>query len=271
MMEELGKQILTILTNAGSRLLLALLVFLIGRVVIGKIMDILKKLKVTESLDPTICSFMLNFTKTALYVLLGISVVGILGVPMASVVALLASAGIAVGMSLQGALSNLAGGIMLLVFRPFNVGDYVITAGVEGTVQTMSLFYTFLQTADNKKVTVPNGTLMSANVTNCSSDDIEKMDLVFSCAKGEDIAKIKGILLDVVIADDYVLRNPEPSIRLSAGTDDTMEFTARVWCRSEDFANAFDALTKDGTSALTAAGIKTSGAVIKSESLNESA
>ena len=255
-MEEFGKQIVTLCTSGLSKLLLALVVFLVGRYLIKKIVGAADKMKWMESLDPTVHSFVVNFIKVALYVVLVVSIIGILGVPMASVVTVLASAGVAVGLALQGALSNLAGGIMLLIFRPFNVGDFVITAGAEGVVQAINLFYTVLTTTDNKRVIIPNGALMGANVTNCSSEGKRRVDLVFGCAKGEDVMKVREILLGVMNANEKVLKDPAPFAQLSGGTNEAMEFTTRAWCENADYWDVYFALTQDCTIALGEAGIK---------------
>ena len=131
-------------TQAGGKIVLALLVFIIGRIVIRKVMGLIQKIKGMDKLDPTVRTFAVNFINILLYVILIVSIISILGVPMASVITVLASAGVAVGLALQGALSNLAGGIMILVFRPFNVGDYVSAGGAEGTVREIRLFYTII-------------------------------------------------------------------------------------------------------------------------------
>ena len=195
------------------------IVFIIGRIVIGKILSVMNKGKLLKKADPTVKKFTLSFLKVLLYCILVISVIGILGIPMSSVIAVLASAGVAVGLALQGALGNIAGGIMLMVFRPFGVGDYVEAGGAEGVVKEISLFYTVLNTVDNKKVTIPNGALMNANVTNMTAEELRRVDLTFGCAKGEDVAKIQQIMLDTMAANDMVVKDPEPFARLSGGTN----------------------------------------------------
>ena len=188
-MEKFLDKLVDICTTAGSKILLALLIFIIGRIVIAKVLKIVGG-KPTRKLDPTVRSFILNITKAVLYVVLVISIISVLGVPMASVITVLATCGVAIGMSLQGALGNVAGGIMLMIFRPFSVGDYVSAGGAEGVVKDISLFYTTITTTDNKVITVPNGALMNANVTNFSAEETRRVDLTFACAKGEDVAAI---------------------------------------------------------------------------------
>ena len=158
------EKIKEMLAGAGGSIVEAILVSIVGFIAIKYIMKVLKKLKGFEKLDQTMTRFILNLIKWVLYVMLIIAVIGILGVPMAQVIAVLASAGVAVGLALQGALSNLAGGILLMIMRPFKVGDYVDAADASGFVQAINLFYTVLLTIDNKRITVPNGSLMNSNV-----------------------------------------------------------------------------------------------------------
>ncbi len=255
-MENLLKNLTDLGVNVGGKLVLALLIFIIGRMIINRIVAMFENGKMMDKMDPTVKSFMLNFIKIGLNIVLIISIIGVLGVPMASVVAVLASAGLAVGMALQGALSNLAGGIMLLIFRPFNVGDYIIAAGDEGVVREITLFYTVLTTTDNKRVTIPNGSLMNANVTNCSSEECRRVDLTFGCGKGQDIYKIQNVMLDVMKKHPLVLDAPgEPFARVSGGSNEAMEFTTRAWCKSEDYWTVYFDLSDQITAALGEAGV----------------
>ena len=182
-MEKFMDKIRDMLGGTAGNIVGALLVLIVGFFVIKGVMKALRKLKSFEKLDQTTTRFILNFVKWLLYVLLIIAVIGMLGVPMAEVIAVLASAGVAVGLALQGALSNLAGGILLMILRPFKVGDFVEAGGAAGFVQSINLFYTVILTIDNKRVTVPNGNLMNANVTNYTAEDKRRVDLVFACAK----------------------------------------------------------------------------------------
>ena len=255
-MENLLKNLTDLGVNVGGKLVLALLIFIIGRMIINRIVAMFENGKMMDKMDPTVKSFMLNFIKIGLNIVLIISIIGVLGVPMASVVAVLASAGLAVGMALQGALSNLAGGIMLLIFRPFNVGDYIIAAGDEGVVKEITLLYTVLTTVDNKRVTIPNGSLMNANVTNCSSEEFRRVDLTFGCGKGQDIYKIQNVMLDVMKKHPLVLDAPDvPFARVSGGSNEAMEFTTRAWCRSADYWTVYFDLSDQITAALGEAGV----------------
>lgn len=255
-MQEFTAKAVEILTQAGSKIILALIVFIIGRIIIGRILSIVSKSKAVKKLDPSVRSFINSFARILLYVILIVSIISILGVPMASVIAVLASAGVAVGLALQGALSNLAGGIMLLIFRPFNVGDFISAAGVDGVVKEMTLFYTVVTTTDNKRVTIPNGSLMNANVANFTAEDTRRVDLTFSCAKGENIQKLQQIMIDTMRKNSKVLNDPAPFAQLSGGTNESMEFTVRAWTETENYWDVYFGLTQQIAEALGEAGVK---------------
>ena len=255
-MDNLIPALAELITNAGGKIVLALLIYIIGNIVIKKLMGLVQKSKVVGKLDASVRSFTLNFVKVVLYVILIVSIINVLGVPMASVVTVLASCGVAVGLALQGALSNIAGGLMILIFRPFGVGDYVEAAGAEGTVKEIALLYTVMTTVDNKKITIPNGSLMNANVTNYSSEPTRRIDLVFSYGKSADIDLVLNTMREVMARTDKVLQNPDaPFARLSGGTNEAMEFTARVWVKSADYWDVHARLTEDIAKALGKAGV----------------
>lgn len=237
-----------------EKLIAALLVWFIGKWVVNKLLGVVDKAKGVEKLDPTVRSFLHNFARGVLYVILVIAIIGILGVPMASVITVLASCGVAIGMAMQGSLSNIAGGIMLLVFRPFAVGEYISAAGSEGTVKELSIFYTVLITIDNKEVTIPNGTLMNSTITNFSREEKRRVDLTFSVGKDSDIEAVRKAMLDVMNANGKVLKDPAPFAELSGGTEHSMDFTLRAWVNSADYWDVYFELTKAVTKALGNAG-----------------
>ncbi len=244
------------LASAGGNIVLAIIVSIVGLLLIKYIMKILHKVKGIEKLDQTVARFVLNFIKWLMYVVLIIAVIGILGVPMAQVIAILASAGVAVGLALQGALSNLAGGILLMILRPFNVGDYVDAAGASGVVHSINLFYTVLITVDNKRVTVPNGSLMNSNVVDYSAEPLRRVDLVFSCAKSEKPAEIQQLILEAAAGSKFALQEPAPFAHVSGGTNESMEFTVRVWCKTESYWDLYFELNQSIVEAFAAKGVK---------------
>ena len=265
------EQIKGMLTSTGGNIVAAIVVSIVGYFLIKVIMKALRKLKSFEKLDQTVTRFILNFIKWVLYVLLIIAVIGILGVPMAQVIAVLASAGVAVGLALQGALSNLAGGILLMILRPFNVGDYVDAAGASGFVQSINLFYTVILTIDNKRITVPNGALMNSNVTDYTAEPKGRVDLVFACAKSEKPAEIQQCILDAVAGSKFALQDPAPFARISGGTNESMEFTVRVWCKTEDYWDLYFELNQIIVEAFAAKGVQAPAMRILNEKVGEKA
>ena len=256
-MQAFLDKVVSIATTAGSKILLAIVVFIVGRIIINAIVKGLKKSKLMGKTDDSAKSYILSFVKIGLTIVLVVAIIGILGVPMASIITVLASAGVAVGLALQGALGNLAGGIMLMVFKPFKVGDYIEAGGEAGVVKEISLFYTVINSLDNKRITVPNGTLMNANVKNFSAEPFRRVDLTFACGKGEAPERIQNLIVEVLKADERVLSEPaEPFARLSGGDKETMEFTARAWVKNEDYWDVYFDLTQKVTEAFGAAGVK---------------
>ena len=244
------------LANAGGNIVLAIVIAIVGYLLIKCLMKALRKLKGFEKLDQTMTRFILNCIKWLLYVMLIISVIGILGVPMAQVIAVLASAGVAIGLALQGALSNLAGGILLMIMRPFNVGDYVEASGASGVVHSINLFYTVITTIDNKRITVPNGSLMNSNVVDYTAEPLRRVDLVFSCAKSEKPAEIQKCILDAVEGSQFALKDPAPFAHISGGTNEGMEFTVRVWCKTENYWDLYFELNQGIVEAFAAKGVQ---------------
>lgn len=254
-MSEFTSKLIDLATNAGGKLILAIVVFIVGTIVIKAIKKGLNKLDKISKLDKTVQSFVKNLISALLYVVLVIAVIEILGIPMTSVVAVLASCGLAVGLALQGALTNLAGGLMILIFKPFRVGEYVDAAGASGVVQDISIFYTTLLTLDNKRVTVPNGDLMNSNVTNYSCEALRRVDLDFKLTNDCDENFAKGVLLKAAEETAGVLNSPEPFARLSAVDDDTFIFTVRAWCDSAKYWDVYFDLLENCAKALGENGI----------------
>ena len=254
-MENIIPVIAEFCTNGVMRIILALAAWFIGRMIISFIMKGIKKTPSFAKLDQTVALFMNNIIKTVLYIVLVISIIGIVGVPMASIVAVLASAGVAVGMALQGALGNVAGGIMLMIFRPFNVGDYVDAGGVEGTVSEIGLFYTVITTPQNSRITVPNGTLMGANVTNYTANPKRRIDINFTIGKDSDPEAAMKAINDVAMADESVLKEPLPYAAVCGGSDTAIELILRAWVLKDDYIPVREGLIKKTVQAFGKAGI----------------
>lgn len=222
-------------TAFGFKLIAALLVLVIGLKLAKFITKKIKKSKGFHKLDVSVQSFLGNCLLAALDIVVIVSACLIVGIPAASFIAALGTAGVAIGLALQGSLSNFAGGLMILIFKPFKVGDFIDSNGVSGTVIDISIFYTVLRTGDNKHVTIPNGTLMNSTVTNASAEDTRRVDFTFSANYGCDVEKVKKILLDVAASEEKAFNDPAPFCRLTNHGESSLDFVLRVWCNSADY------------------------------------
>ena len=249
-MQVLLEKLIDFAASGGIRIILALLIYIIGKFCINKLIRIIDKIQTKSPMDETAKTYIRNIVKAVLYVVLVVAIIGELGVPMASVITVLASAGVAVGMALQGSLGNLAGGIMLMIFRPFSVGDYIIAGGEEGVVKKISTFYTVLNTVDNKTVSIPNGALMNSNISNCSSEELRRVDLTFNIAGSEPIKKVQATIMKVVVATDKAMADPAPDVQPVAGIPGGLEYTVRVWCKSSDYWDVYFELMREIPTAL---------------------
>lgn len=221
--------------TAGIKIISAVLILFIGCKLIKVVKKwIIKSVKL-DKIDTGVRTFLASFTGIAMYIVLFITVAMTLGIPTTSFITALASCGVAIGLALQGALGNLAGGIMILIFKPFKVGDYITTASASGTVSDITIMYTVMKTPDNKVITIPNGTLTNSVIENYTSVENRRLDLVFSTGYDADIEKVKEILLNVVKKHEKVISEPAPFARLSKHGDSALEFTVRVWCKKEDY------------------------------------
>ena len=242
-------------TTSGGRILLALAVVVIGFLVIKLLYKITVKALAKTKLDEKAARIIAKVIKFVLYIVLAVAVIEVLGVPMTSVAALIASGGLAVGLAFQGALANLAGGFLILIFRPFKIGDYIDAAGAEGIVREISIFYTKLITLDNRLVLIPNGDLMSGNVTNLTAEKIRRIDLDFKITNDIDQELVKSVLLGAASASPGVLSEPEPFARLTAVDDDTYIFTVRAWCETPGYWDVRFDLIENCSRALAENGI----------------
>jgi len=241
--------------SIGLKLLMAVLVYVVGSFLIKKLMKGLSKLRSFKSIDPTAENYISTFIKAALYVVLVVSIVALLGVPMSSVIAAIASVGVAIGLALQGALSNIAGGIMLLIFRPFSVGDYIVAGGEEGTVRSISLVYTVLTTVDNRRISIPNGSLMNSSISNASAEPLRRVDLNFDIAGSEDPDRVEKVIMDVIEGSDKALSEPAPQVLVTAGVPGGLTYTVRVWVKTAEYWDEYGYLMKGIPAALNAAKI----------------
>lgn len=250
-MNPIVEKILSFVVSVGERILAAILVLIIGHIIIKFASKAIGNSNCIKKADVTIKKFLDNFLKIAFYSVLIISVIAIVGIPMASIVAVLGSAGLAIGLALQGALGNIAGGIMLIIFKPFSVGDFVDTASCSGVVDSINLFYTVIKTGDNKRITVPNSNITNANITNYTCEDKRRVDIAFTVAYGSDLTNVKNIILDVITKHEKALEDPAPFVRVSNHLDSAIEITTRTWCKSADYWTVFFDITEGVNKAFT--------------------
>ena len=211
--------------------------------------------KLAEKLDPTMRSVFRTSILWGIRILIIVMICGILNVPTASLIAVISSIGVTIGLALQGGLSNIAGGIMILLFRPFRVGDWIASDGHSGSVLDIGLFYTTLRTGDNVRVVIPNGVLTGATIMNYSMEETRRVDLVFTAGYESDIALVKKVLLDTATSHEKALTDPAPVVVLSAHGDSALEYTLRVWTKAADYGTVLFDLRENVKNAFDAAGI----------------
>ena len=229
----------TYVVPLGLKLLAAVIVLVLGRWVIKMIKKWMANGLMSRHGDATLHSFLSNLVSVVLYFFLIMAIVGILGINTSSLVALLASAGLAVGMSLGGTLQNFAGGVLIIMFRPFKVGDFIAAQGIEGIVSEIQIFNTHLLTTDNKEVILPNGALATGVMTNYSKQETRRVDWLFSIAYGDDYDKAKRVLRGLCDEDSRILKTPEPFVQLSKLNDSSVDITVRAWVNSADYWAVF--------------------------------
>jgi small conductance mechanosensitive channel len=238
-MNEFIEQIIILGTEAGKSILLAAIVAVIGYYIVRFINNMVARILERRNVEPTVQSFLKSFVNITLLILLILTVVSTLGVNTTSLAALLASAGLAVGMALSGNLQNLAGGIILLLFKPYKVGDYIEAQGVSGTVKAIQIFHTILTTPDNKELFIPNGALSSGNITNYSKNDLRRVDMVVSVEYGTDTEKVKQVTQELLRSDSRILKDPAPFVAVNELGDNGVFFSIRVWVNGSDYWNVF--------------------------------
>lgn len=223
-------------TQLGWTLLKAVLVFIVGRLLISAISSMVRKILSKQNIDSSVKSFVGSLVNVVLIVLLIISVIGALGVQTASFAALLASAGVAIGMALSGNLSNFAGGLIILLLKPYKVGDYIDALTESGTVKEVQIFHTVLNTSDNRLIYIPNASLSSGIVVNYSKQDLRRVDWVFSVEYGTDFQRVKEVLESIIAKDSRILSKPAaPFIALNKLAESSVNITVRVWVKSADY------------------------------------
>ena len=247
--------IVNFLKTAGVDLLRGLLVLAVGFFLVHWICKLLLRNRKFMEIEPTLRGFLQNLIRIALSVIVVLTAVNIMGIPMTSVLTLLASGGVAVGLALQGAVGNLIGGVILLILRPIRAGEYVKIGDNEGTVQTVGAYYTELITPDNKHISLPNGTLTNTPITNFSREGTRRLDLTFSVDYSSSLDKVYSVLNNLVLGEKDILPDPAPQIVLLRCAESSLDFAVRVWVRTGDYWPVNFRLLDGGKRALDDAGI----------------
>ena len=235
-MENFDMEAITALViDYGLKILLALVVLIIGLWIIKIIMNAVVKSMEKKDVDPSLRLFLKSLLGMLLKIMLIISVISMLGIAMTSFVAILAAAGLAVGMALSGTLQNFAGGAMIIIFKPFKVGDFIDAQGYMGTVKEIQIFNTILKTPDNKTIIIPNGGLSTGAMTNYSTEPQRRVDFVFGIGYGDDIDKARNVIEGLIGKDERILKDPAPFIAVSELADSSVNFVVRVWADAADY------------------------------------
>ncbi len=228
-------KLIELIQSYGLPLIWAAVVFVIGRIVARFISNIVAKMMIKGKVDETLVKFVKSVTYIALMIFVSLAALGKLGIETTSFAAILAAAGLAIGFALQGTLGNFAAGFMLILFRPFRVGDYVEAGGVAGVIEEIQIFSTKMRSPDNKEITVPNGQIIGGTITNYSAKETRRVDLVIGVSYNDDLKKVRAVLEDILAKDERVLKDPEPTIGVLELADSSVNFVVRPWVKSGDY------------------------------------
>lgn len=234
-LEGLLNQAPELLMAYGLKTLFAIIIFFVGKYFSGVAQKVIRKLLNSRKVDPTVVSFVANLTWAIVFVFTIIATLGQIGVQTASLVAVIGAAGLAVGLALQGSLSNFASGVLMVLFRPCRVGDYIEAAGIAGTVDEITIFSTKLRTPDNKVIVAPNSSIMNGTITNYSALENRRIDLVIGVSYKADIALTKKVLTDILDNNQYVLKDPSYTVGLSELGNSSINFVVRPWVKTPNF------------------------------------
>lgn len=234
-MENVVAKIWELLTIYGLKVVAAIAVLIVGRWVSKGLTGFTEKIMNKRQVDPTIVSFVANLIYIALLIFVVLAALGQLGIQTTSFIAVIGAAGLAIGLALQGSLSNFAAGFLMIIFRPFKVGDFIEGAGVAGTVEKIQIFTTQLKTPDNKTIIIPNAKLSGDNIVNFSAKGTRRVDMVFGIGYGDDMDKARKIITDVIDNDPRVLKDPPPKIAVLALGDSSVDFAVRPWVKVPDY------------------------------------
>ena len=225
--------------SAGKHIIAAVVIFIVGRFLIKLINRLVASILQRRHIEISVQTFLSSLVNIILTILLIITVIGALGVNTTSFAALIASAGVAIGMALSGNLQNFAGGLIILLFKPYRVGDFIDVCGVQGTVSAVQIFHTILLTPDNKAVYLPNGSTSSSTITNYSREDKRRIEWTFGIDYGEDVNRARTAILSVITADARILNEPAPFVAVGGLSDSSVDIIVRVWVPTEEYWNVY--------------------------------
>lgn len=225
----------TIIAGYARNVLAALVIYFVGRIVVRILTGLLEKVMTRARVDSTLASFLSHIARYVLITFVILMALESLGVDTTSLAAIMGAAGLAVGLALQGSLSNFASGVMIILFKPFSVGDFIEAAGVSGTVEAISIFSTLMKTGDNKQIIVPNGSIYDGNITNYSAKPTRRIDMVVGCGYDDDLRAVKAFLTILVETDERILKEPAPVVAVSELADSSVNFVVRPWVNASDY------------------------------------
>lgn len=234
--DEIKQVVTTFVMSFSIKLVKVLLIWFVGRWVLKRVLNLLKRIMEKHIDNVSVRTFIISIIDVVVMILLILMVIGVLGIDTSSFIAIFASAGVAIGMALSGTLQNFAGGVMILLFRPFKVGDFIEAQGVSGSVKEIQIFNTVITTPDNKVLLLPNGPVSTGIINNYSREPLRRVDFTFSISYGADFEKAKKVLLALVADDKRVLNEPAaPFVELGALSASSIDITVRLWCKQEDY------------------------------------
>jgi len=233
------EKILDFVIDYGPKVIGAIVVLIIGLWIVKKATKSIGNVMEKKGIDPSLRPFLTSLIGTVLKLLVIISVMGMVGIQMTSFIAILGAAGLAIGMALSGTLQNFAGGVIILTFKPYNVGDFIEAQGYMGIVKEIQIFNTILTTVDNKTVIIPNGGLSTGSMINYSTQEERRVDFTFGIAYGDDINKAKQLIIDIAEKDERILKDPEPFVRMGEMADSSVNITTRLWVKGADYWDVY--------------------------------
>lgn len=234
--DEIMHAITALCITLMGKFVKVLLIWFVGRWIVRKVVKLIKKIMVKRKVNASVSSFVSSMIDVVAMAVIIIMIISVLGIDTSSFIALFASAGVAIGMALSGTLQNFAGGVMILLFRPFKVGDYIEAQGIGGSVKEIQIFNTVINTPDNKIILLPNGPLSTGIINNYSREPLRRLDLTFSVAYGDDYERAKAVMLRLIKEDGRALNEPAaPFVALGSLSASSIDLTVRIWCKQEDY------------------------------------